>query len=527
MSNTNNTTKKRKSEAMERKVTLASELQDLLTPLRGGAPLDLSLVASFHVSDTARFDERQRTAMNYTAADHLTLFEQHIGPYHDVLGNAAKHAKNLWEDEYYCYHMICEPVNEERYIYPRLGGRVVKGPRPDPCVWVGLFLGRDYEERMRAELKQADEIGSIDEYEALKRAIVDRSKHCLSVLELTRNVLRYLRQESARLPDATNMLRFCALYGLSGAIDDILSGKYGHVDTLTIDSLLPFKEHDAKTGDFSFLMFDEMFMPAWAFGSALGYRNVVRHCIRALGAKTDMHLACRMKKSGERKERDSLPGLMLHWAISRNQPEMLKCLVSECGFHFRWIADNLEEIFQLVFHVNHSSDEYGVWRSRKYTEEHWGDSRFRARCCYKEKQKMLQIIIELGMPFELFIPQLNVEFEKKALKDATDRGLDEADEAMLKDYVESLTRLERKAQRPLYDAANEFLILQKRGTSLSLVEFYEKIVDMWKDQPTVQKSRLSDFEKLDPRWAKYEEKGEEAFAPWWGRKSDYDSDDEE
>jgi len=65
------------------------------------------------------------------------------------------------------------------------------------------------------------------------------------------------------------MLRFCALYGFSGAIDDVLGGKYGSSDEVSIDTLLPFKEHDAPIekawGRFSLsfmFSFEDMFMPA-------------------------------------------------------------------------------------------------------------------------------------------------------------------------------------------------------------------------------------------------------------------------
>ena len=56
----------------------------------------------------------------------------------------------------------------------------------------------------------------------------------------------------------------------------------------------------------------------------------------------------------------------------------------------------------------------------------------------------------------------------------------------------------------------------------TLKDFYEMIVEMWKGQPTVQDARLNEFEKLDPRWTKYEEKGEEVFGPWWSAKSEHD-----
>lgn len=528
--------KKRKSAAMEKEqaTTLASELQELLAPLMGGEPLDLSLLASINLADTEQLNEREETALAHAAADHLALFQRHIGPHREVVGNGAIHVKNLWRDTTFCFHTGCDPVNRERYAFPR--HNAVDGPRPDSCVWVGLFLGRDAKERMRQGLKEACESGDMEAYHSLRNALVDESTK-LPVLELMRNILRYLREEAGRLPDATNLLRFCALYGLSGAIDNALSGKYGPVDGLTIDSLLPFKEHDApKEKDlpfrFSFtsiFSYEDMFMPAWAFGAALGYRNVVCHSIQTLGAKTDTNLFWKMKATGEMQEMDSLPGLMLEWAIQTNQPEMVRCLVAECGFQFRWISNKLEEYFDLLFHVDRMGDEFGVWRSRNYNpDEHMFDRQsqraYRARCCYEEKQHMLQTMIEVGLPRDLFIPQINVEVEKRIIQFMDDEGLVHgAKRSALKQFVDSLSDLESKARGHLFHAAaayNSFQDEDEGDETLTLIDYYEKILGMWKNQPTVQEDRLSEFEKLDPRWSDYEEKGDEAFAVWWGGTSD-------
>jgi len=127
------------------------------------------------------------------------------------------------------------------------------------------------------------------------------------------------------------------------------------------------------------------------------------------------------------------------------------------------------------------------------------------------------------MPFEIFIPQLNVEFEKTALKDAKDRGLEELDEAVLE---VSLSRHERKARAPLYDAANELFVYQKQSMALTLIDFNQKLVEMWRDRPAVHEARLSEFDKLDPRWAKYDEKGGGVFVARWCRKPGRDSKDE-
>ena len=78
--------------------------------------------------------------------------------------------------KWFNHERVCESGNPERYLYPRLGGRGVEGPRPDPCVWVGLFNRRDAEQRMREEIKEADESGYTDAYASLMRTIVDGPK---------------------------------------------------------------------------------------------------------------------------------------------------------------------------------------------------------------------------------------------------------------------------------------------------------------------------------------------------------------
>ena len=74
----------------------------------------------------------------------------------------------------------------------------------------------------------------------------------------------------------------------------------------------------------------------------------------------------------------------------------------------------------------------------------------------------------------------------------------------------SLSRMEDKAHGHLYDAAAQYNVLQEEETkTLILVDFYEKIVNMWKNQPAGgQDARLCEVEKLDPRWQEYEMKSE-------------------
>jgi hypothetical protein len=228
---------------------------------------------------------------------------------------------------------------------------------------------------------------------------------------------------------------------------------------------------------------------------------------------------------------DGLPRVLLLWAIKRNQPEMLECLVGEFGFQFRWIFYDLREIFEILFHIiDRMSDEFGVWRSTKYDPERYmRESRrvqrkYRARCCYKEKQKMLTTVIKLGMPIDLLCPQIDVELDKAVLKQAQAKGMEIPDDKMVRDFYFSLSRPERKARKHIHAACMEYNDIRKKDDCISLIDFYEYVQAMWKDQPTVQEARLPEFEGLDPRWKKFETMGEDAFTPWWLRNIGDDDD---
>jgi len=239
---------------------------------------------------------------------------------------------------------------------------------------------------------------------------------------------------------------------------------------------------------------------------------------------------------GEMQEDRSLSSLMLYWAIKSNQPEMVRCLVADCGFQFRWISDSMDDLFELLFHIDATNDEFGVWRSRNYNPgEHMFDRRgqraYRARSCYSEKQTMLRTMIEAGLPCHLLVPQINVEVERRIIKFMDDRDLKHgADRSELQTFFDSLSEVESKAREHLYHASaayNSFQDEDEEDATSTLIDYYEKIVGMWKNQPTVQETRLPEFEKLDPRWEEYEEKGDEAFAVWWGPKSENESDEED
>jgi hypothetical protein len=227
--------------------SLTAELQYLLWPLTG-EPVPQSICEG----DTATEDGAA------SKVDQLALFEKHVGPYEVLLDAASKHSRLMLEDDIFCFNTSYEPVNYERYAHPM--SHAIKGPRPDPLVWVGLFLGKDTEDQLRAQDAEEKESGEI-RFEDIHNAIAHKARD-LSLLQLTRNVLRYLQEEAKRLNNSTLLMSFCAIYGLSGTMVNVLHGKYG--TPIGIDTLLPI---EGTGSDY----IGKMHLPAYAIGAVLGH----------------------------------------------------------------------------------------------------------------------------------------------------------------------------------------------------------------------------------------------------------------
>jgi hypothetical protein len=137
---------------------------------------------------------------------------------------------------------------------------------------------------------------------------------------------------------------------------------------------------------------------------------------------------------------------------------------------------------------------------------------------------MLQTMIDLGLPYELFLPQMDMELDAQLHREAEAKGLEQPDKAMIRNFAKSWSRTERKSRENIYEACCEYNACLNERHQLSIGDFNLKAKSMWKDQPTVQEARLDLFEKQDPRWEEFSVLGESAFNPWWTRKSDYESD---
>lgn len=119
-----------------------------------------------------------------------------------------------------------------------------------------------------------------------------------------------------------------------------------------------------------------------------------------------------------------------------------------------------------------------------------------------------------------------MELSKDLLRQAEGKGMEEPDEEMSRNAFFSMSRPERKAFDQIHAAWLGFSKIRKEADCLDLPDFYEQHVGaLWQDQRIVQEARKPEFESLDPRWERYEQRGEDAFVPWWLKES-YGSEEE-
>jgi hypothetical protein len=517
-----------------------SELQGLLLPLGERTSISslASASASLDIEKTSETDPVQKTVLEEDARnDQLLLFEKHIGPYDAVIGCAQRHVQALVLDGVYCYSTGCENIN--RYSHP--SQVYIIGPKPDPCVWLGMFLGRSAEDEARArekETRKGREVAYAGVYKDLKQTVPE-----LPVLELARNILDYVDKEARRLQNSAHLLRFCAVYGLSGTIGNVLNGlyRYGAVEGLSIDTCLSANDPEAEPAVYEEetmpgRLSRDLYLPVCGIGAVLGHTHVVEHTIKSLGADINANLLFKMtnrEHDVEQDAEDPTSPMLMTWAILSNQPEMVKCLVLKAGVQFRWIADEMRHIFQVLFHIDRTDDEVGVWRGPGYDPNKYaGDKEeqrlHRAQFCYKEKVKMLKTLIEVGLPQALLVPQLDTSLDAKITKEANDKGMDAPDAHMMRTYYKSLPRTERKARDQIYDACSFYNSVSKEEETVTVEDFVNKyICGLWKEQPVVQEARLEEPEALDFRWDQFESKGEKAFEPWWGEHDEMGESEED
>lgn len=462
----------------------------------------------------------------------LQLFQQTIGPYQNVIDSARALVQLEVSDEIF-YFETSNDRGFDRWCDPLR--RYLQGPRADIHVFVGLFFGIEEERESRKEGKENDEEGGIEHFVTINNNISTRLRE-MPVLEVTYNILTRLSVEAAAPGKSMDdLFRFCVMYGLSNAAHNVLMDKYGNTGNLTVNSpLLVPKEEEERT---FFGGFDS-FLPALGFATVFGHKHVIKKLVQELGADLQQPIGYKQKdKDFQLAENDRIGARSLVWAILTKQPEMVKELV-DCGVQFRWLNTNeLSTIFNKLFHVNCDGDEYGpLWLPQSYDcEKYFSMSdirRYRAKCCYKEKEKMIMSIINAGCPRNLFLPTIDTTITKIFDEEAKEKNMDEPERKKLRKVMDlQMTRREKKAREFIYGAACSFNYITKRDKQKSFEEFYDYCVNLWKDhQEMSQDVLLADFENADPRWRlelKKKKKGHIAFCPWWEAFGSEDDDEEE
>ena len=518
-----------------------SSLQSLLIQLNGA--LDLSVLAAIQEArntsnsntnvwggeTTNPHDDTHNSIIN-------KLFTEHVGQSPKIiLDNAIRHAKDELDLEGSIYNQSDMMGDERHKVYNHPQNRVVAGPKPDCIVWVHMFLGSEKAEELLEGAVPLNESDDTDRDAILEteiyRAISGEAKY-MSTIDLLENILRYVREEAKKTSSLTDLLRFSVLYGLDGVMKDILKGKYGDdLDDINVDTLLPLDD-EPLPDESSIDRWDlwgkrKLFFPAWAMAAIAGHTNVVIAALTQLGGRMDIPTGMQSKYNEEMKIYDNhmLPSEVFLWVcIQKNMPHMIKCLVNDCGFQFRWIdqRNHLPMIIRRLFDDS-EYESHPKWMG-DYDEEELlyegsrGRCRIRAAAAYEVQMAMLDVLISLGLPFSIMFPtDPGIEREEALRKD---KKLET--KAECKAFMRNMNKDERKARGVIFQACTAYNSLQtSEPETLTMGDFYRKLKARWDGQESTQLDRLPDFEELDSRWR------DERNPPEGHDDSDsyYDSDD--
>eukprot|EP00594_Rhizosolenia_setigera_P009685 CAMPEP_0178973842 /NCGR_PEP_ID=MMETSP0789-20121207/22003_1 /TAXON_ID=3005 /ORGANISM="Rhizosolenia setigera, Strain CCMP 1694" /LENGTH=516 /DNA_ID=CAMNT_0020661865 /DNA_START=55 /DNA_END=1605 /DNA_ORIENTATION=- len=447
-----------------------------------------------------------------------TLFEQYIGPYEEFLNSTSTLVKLIVSDEIYYED---KDRSYDRWSHLEFG--CMTGTTPDIHIYVGLFFGEEAEKESREKggKERVDAFIEIQNKIAGEWSEVRR----MPIKKLARNILTYLQAQAAKL-DPEDLFRLCVMYGLSSAAGAVVNGKLFGVNkkkrkkkkgpTLSVNTPLEYAKDN-------FMRSATFFMPALGYAAIIGHQHVISKLLE-LGADLQTPYGGQHENAEYVEIKTHRVGaIALKKAILAKQPEMVKFLTSNCGVQFRWLSNqDLETIFKKLFHIECQGDEYGpVWWSNKFNpEEYMGMSdlrRARAKNCYKEKQKMLQEVVNAGIPSDLFLPTIDLSIDEEMTKEAEMKGMKEPDSKMCRKATMKMTRRERKARGFLTMATMQFNCFAKRGDTKSTLEFYQDCLKLWSDKDDSQESVMDKFEEADPRWRlkREEKKGHDAFQPWW------------
>ena len=506
---------------------VASDLISLLAELNGGEPLELTVLAAVNSSFVPSTSALAPTSPPKEVIDCVlnNLFQAHVGTSSEIIINNAIQfydafvdvESNLFNElemrggsSYACY-------NRANAYFNHPTNRMIKGPKPNGRVWLELFMGGEHVQALLEgtfplrELHDKAHDVPAEEDLILKTLKNDVTK--LPMNELLFNILSYVRSKSKECnPD--ELLRFAVMYGLDGVMKDVVNGAYGlwrYVDGLNIDMPLPFSTVGSPHGM-------EVDIPAMFFGAMLGYSNIVLTAINDLNAEIDA--PCLF--NNEMIEHYS-PSFVLEWVILKNMKDVLKTLVNDGGFQFRWLSQDFlgDDFVDRIFGVAaYESDPR--WKG-SVEEEDYAYEGSRVRCkmrassAYEEQMKMLDYLIELGFPFALLFPtEPKVEGLERLQKKAKKMSRPQKEESM-----RSLSKDEKRANKKIAKMCCGYNGLQRSEAKMFTVcDYYRLLKKKWEGKES-QVARLPEYEALDMTWR--EERRQRQGGG--GSEDDYSDDD--
>ena len=558
--------------------TTVTDLQKLLQPL--GESLDLVVLAALSPADSratdAELSQKVQHANDQAFASLAKVFERTVGPYDEVLGNALRIASWDFDDHLHYVNRRCagDHPRDDRYSHPT---KRYMGAPPQPSVWVWLRLfggeecieeiQKKYISEDKCEYEKRDNgmwcaepdtrLQQLGDIRAKLKTLKDGERWDNGKVPLKAmagvlgNALRFLRTHAGGGVSAEKLLGFCAQYGLSGAISHIVEGRYGHYggawrinqtheplkirsDTGDIDESKDQEDEDRSSIRYCFG--GDLKLAPYATAAILGHTNVVRAILKNLGGAIDAECTFISHKAFPV---ENLPSLLLTWAILSNQPAMVRCLVTEIGFQFRWLEeDDLYDIWRNLHET--SPYEHTRWMTIMEDPYDWAGMRElrgrRARNSFVEKDKMFKLLINLGLPKDLLFPDgadFSMDKEFLDLPEHKRKEPSKEDISRYEEWQKSLPASVKHARdlifnacitfnsvQPLdateedyypmdeddnYESSQQSKKLDKLTSTLHAHQYYEKMVDAFDKQDVKQDARLSEYEQRDPRWTSPDE----------------------
>jgi hypothetical protein len=316
------------------------------------------------------------------------------------------------------------------------------------------------------------------------------------------------------------------MYGLDGVMKDILQSSYGTVhDDLNIDTMLSLSDEPL---DSIYGIEMNWWMPALHFGAILGHSNIVLTAFHDMRGKIDAPFGVEVVR-GDITARPYLsPSVTLQWVILKNRKEVLKTLVNDCGFQFRWIerrsADEqifhsfVKRIFDLSQYESDPRWKGDIDASDYAYEGSRVRCQMRAAASFKEQMKMLDFLVDLGFPFELLFP----------IEPRIEDNLQTVEQR--RDFMRNLTKKERAALESINMMASCYNSVQRSTANqsesdedetnpsasayeamLTLSDYYKMLKSKWEGKES-QVARMPEYESLDWTWREEKRRIEEGNA---------------